>query len=107
MRGDLATWHRSPDFASLHPGYKRASYLELRCQQHLATGGGQIGHSGPGPGFRGRGRRLGMQDRVGEPVVELLAAAVFRGSRRLRRAFGTAGRAVQTNMEVIVVSPPR
>ena len=34
-----------------------------------------------------------MQDGFGEPVVELLAAAVVRRPRRLRRAFGIVGRA--------------
>src|SRR3954471_20439217 len=42
-------------------------------QQDATAGIRQIGHARPGPWLRRRGRRLGMQEGLGEPVVEFLA----------------------------------
>src|SRR5262249_57773249 len=51
--------------------------------------------------------RWRMQDRIAEPIVQLLAAAVTRRRWRLRFAFGTVGRAVNAHVEMVVVAPPR
>src|SRR5262245_2773806 len=46
-----------------------------------------------------------MEHRVAEPPVEVLATAVARGHRRLSLALRTVGRALDANVEVIVVLP--
>src|SRR5262245_62298981 len=51
---------------------------------------------------RRRRRRLWMQHRVGEPPVEILAAAIACGHRLLRLAFGAVGRTPHAEMEMIV-----
>jgi len=48
-----------------------------------------------------------MQDRRGEPVLELLAAAIVRGPRLLGLALRTIGGAAEPNVEVPIVTPPR
>ena len=79
---------------------------QLRRKQHLTAGGRQVGHLRPRAGLRRR-RRPGVEHGVGEPIRELLAAAVVRRPRRLRFAFRVVGRADEPNVEVKVVSPPR
>src|SRR5271166_177472 len=78
-----------------------------RRLQHLATGGWQRGE----PGARADPRRAEVRTCglhfPGEPVIELLAAAVVRRTRGLRLAFRILRRAVETDMEMIVVAPPR
>jgi len=48
-----------------------------------------------------------MQHGVGEPIIEVLAAAIASACRRLRLAFGAVGRAAQADVKVVVVPPPR
>src|SRR6516162_9467786 len=79
---------------------------KLRRQQDLAAGGRQIGHPRPRLGLRRR-RRPRVEHGIGEPIRELLVAAVVRRSRRLRFAFRAVGRADEPNVEMKVVSPPR
>src|SRR5712691_765144 len=78
-----------------------------RRQQHLSAGRRQIGHFRTGPRLRRRRVGLGVELRGGEPMVELLAAALVRGPRRLRLAFLVVGGAIEPDVEVIVVAPPR
>ena len=72
----------------------------------------QGGGGGGGRPFRRRARGAGggggrMQRRGGEPMVELLAAALARRPHRLPLAFVIVGRAVEPDVEMKVVSPPR
>src|SRR6266849_3743066 len=49
-----------------------------------------------------------MQDGIGEPMVEVSAAAALARRRRfLVLAFGTVRRTVNADVEMIIVSPPR
>src|SRR5439155_8426603 len=91
------------------PGFRCApSGLQtmLRRHQHLAAGGGKLRHSHGRLLLRWNGRRLGVQDGVAEPVIEIAAAAVVGLGRALRRAVRTVRRTVKADMEMIVVSPP-
>src|ERR1700730_11031227 len=74
--------------------------------QHLATGWWQRGKCRAGVGPRGAEVRAGMLHPTGEPMVELLAAAVGGRARRLRLAFRILGRTVEADMEMIVVAHP-
>ncbi len=78
-------------------------------QQHLPAGGRQVGHLERRPRRRRRirrRRRLRMQHRVGEPVVEILAADLSRRHRILRLAVGAVGRTPDADVEMIVVPVP-
>src|SRR4051812_45769737 len=78
----------------------------LRCQQHLAADGGQVGHSQWRLLLRLR-RRLWMQDRIAEPVIEVpAAAAIVSYKRRVRRTARTIRWAENPHMKVIIVSVP-
>jgi hypothetical protein len=44
-----------------------------------------------------------MQDRVGEPIIEILAADFTFRHRILRPAIGAGGRALDADMEMVVV----
>src|SRR3984893_19397262 len=79
---------------------------QLRRTKDLAAGGRQVGHLRPRAGLRRR-RRPRMKHGVGEPIRELLAAAVVRRPRWLRFAFRVVGRADEPNVKVKVVPPPR
>ena len=57
-------------------------------------------------GFGRFGRRLGMQHLVGEPEVEVLAAAVAARHRRLLAAIRRIGRTFQPHMDVVGVAVP-
>src|SRR5215471_14051831 len=85
---------------------RAAALAGLLRQQHLTAGGGQIGHPGSRPRLCRR-TGFGVQHRLGEPVIELRAAAIVRRPRLLRRALGTVGGADDPHVEVIVVPPPR
>ena len=45
-----------------------------------------------------------MQDRIGEPMIEILAAAFTLRHRILRPAIGAVGRALDADVEMVVVS---
>src|SRR5262249_50704533 len=92
-------------FAGVAPDFQ-SGLLRLRRQQDLPAGGGKIGH--PQSWFWLRRRRgLGVEDRVGEPIVEVVAAAVVGRRLRLRLAIVAVGRTMEPHVEVIVVAPPR
>src|SRR5215470_8198298 len=79
-----------------------------RRAQYLPAGRRQVVQRNLGPrGWRRgrRWRRLGMQHRVGEPPVEILAATVAGGYRLLRLAVRAVRRAVDADMEMIIVLP--
>src|SRR5262249_46280534 len=94
-------------------GSIRVSSPSLPLPALLCVGRGQYGVAGgrplrpgerrPGP-FRGRrplwGRRGG-----GEPPIQVLAAAVAGRRLLLRSAFGAIGRAIQSDVKMIVVPP--
>src|SRR3981081_3465883 len=82
--------------------------LGIRRGQHLFTGGRQLRQRHWLSRLRRLLRRLGMDDRILEPVGEIAGAAALAGRRlRLALAWAAAGRASDADMEVIVMAVHR
>src|SRR3979411_3180512 len=93
--------------SEVNPAQAASSVCFLRRQEHLSARRRQLCHLRARPRRRRRRVRLGVQAGVGEPGIELLAAACRRGWGRLWRQLGTAGRTDQPDRKVVVVAPPR
>src|SRR3984957_8604868 len=79
--------------------------LDIRCGQNLAARGRHLRQRHRRSRFLRLGLRFWMKNRILEPVGEIrsVAALSFR-RRRLAFAFGGAGGAFDTDMEVIMVT---
>src|SRR5258708_250869 len=85
----------------------REGYTISGCKEYLPAGGGQIRHRDRRLRLWWLLGRLGMEHRVLEPVVEIVAAAFGLAGRLLSFAFRAARLAHDAHMEMIVVPPPR
>src|SRR6202521_5752178 len=91
-----------------HAAVERSALrMRSRRRKHLAAGRRKARHGLARPRLFRHRRWLGMEHGLGEPRVELLAAAITSACRRLRLAFGAVARAAQADVEVVVVPPPR